>query len=94
VRIVWSREAKSDLAALHRYYAQLGSDFAFRTAELAVGAARLLAERPQLGPVIANTLYRKWRVPHTPYLLVYRPDGDQLRIARVVHFAQNWQNML
>jgi plasmid stabilization system protein ParE len=94
VRIVWSPEAQSDLAAIYEYHAEAGSDFAFKAAELAVSAARLLAERPRLGPMVENTDYRKWRVPTTPYLLIYRSEGERLRIARVFHVAQDWQDLL
>lgn len=94
MRIVWSPQAQSDLAGIHEFHTEAGSDFAFRAAELAVAAARLLAERPKLGPMVENSDYRKWRVPRTPYLIIYRADGERLRIARVFHAAQDWQDLL
>lgn len=94
MRIVWSPQAQSDLASIYEYHAEAGSDFAFRAAERAVGAARLLGERPRLGSIVENTIYRKWRVPRTPYLLIYRAERDRLRIARVFHAAQDWQDSL
>jgi toxin ParE1/3/4 len=94
VKVAWSPEAKSDLAAIHHYYAGIDPDFALTAAERAVRAARLLAERPSLGPAVENTLYRKWRVPRTPYILVYRIARDRLRIARVFHVAQDWYDLL
>ena len=94
VRIIWSAPAKADLAAIHEFYRDMSPDYAFTVTALAVRAARLLAERPKLGPAIGDGDYRKWSVSKTNHILIYRIDGRTLRISRVFHAAQDWQNML
>ena len=94
VRIIWSPAAKSDLAALHEFYREISPDHAFTVTALAVRAARLLAERPKLGPAVGDGDHRKWRVAKTDHILIYRVDGRTLRISRVFHAAQDWKNML
>jgi toxin ParE1/3/4 len=94
VRVVWSPQSQDDLATLIAYYRDLGSDFGFKTAEMAVGATHLLARQPKLGPVIEDTIFRKWRIARTNHILVYRLDGERLRVVRVVHGSQDWRRFL
>lgn len=94
MRIVWSPEAREDVAEIYRHYAEIDSEYAYQAAERAMRAARLLAERPKLGPVVETTAFRKWRAPKTPYILIYRVDDDRLRIVRVAHHARDWQAFL
>ena len=94
VKIVWSAPAKADLASIHEYYRDSAPDHAFRVAALAVRAARLLAERPKLGPVVADTDHRKWTIPKTRHMLIYRIAGQKLHISRVVHASQDRQKLL
>jgi toxin ParE1/3/4 len=93
VRIIWSSPAQADLAAIHEHYSETAPEHAFAVAVLAVRAGRLLADQPKLGPVIGDTGHRKWRLAKTDHILIYRIEGDRLRIARVVHAAQDWRNL-
>lgn len=94
MRLTWSPQARADLAAFHGYYSDSAPDLAAKATGLAVAAARLLAKHPNLGPVIEDSDYRKWRVPTTNHILIYRVDAEGLRIGRFVHSAQNWQKFL
>ena len=94
MKLVWSAPAKADLAAIHDHYRDSAPEHAFTIVALSVRAARLLAERPKLGPVVEDSDYRKWRVPKTKHILIYRIDGDSLRISRVGHSAQDWRALL
>jgi plasmid stabilization system protein ParE len=90
VKLIWSAPAKADLAAIHDHYRDSAPEHAFTVIALSVRAARLLAERPKLGPVVQDSDYRKWRIAKTKHILIYRIDSDTLRISRVVHSAQDW----
>lgn len=91
MKIVWSKRAQSDFLRTPEHYTAPGSDFAAAVTARAVSAARLLAERSGMGPKVETSVSRKWRVPHTPFILLYRVDGESLRVARVMYGAQNWR---
>ena len=90
----WSPEARADLDAIDAYFAEVDRLHADKVGNLAIAAARFLADNPYAGAIVEHTRQRKWRVPKTRYLLVYRPDGDFLRITRVLHAARDWQRFL
>ena len=94
MRLIWSAPAKADLAAIHIHYRDIAPEYAFTVVALTVRAARLLAEQPKLGPAIDDSDYRKWRVAKTNHILIYRLEGQNMRISRVVHAAQDWRNAL
>ena len=94
MKLLWSAPAKADLAAIHDHYRDSAPEHAFTIVALTVRAARLLAERPKLGPVVEDSEYRKWRIAKTKHILIYRIDGQTLRISRVVHSAQDWRALL
>ena len=54
-------------------------------------AAAFLVNLPRAGSPLENGLARKWRVPATPYLLVYRALTDRVEILRVYHERMNWR---
>ena len=94
VRIIWSAPAKADLAALHEFYRDSAPDHALMVTALAVRAARLLAERPKLGPIVADTDHRKWTIKKTHHILIYRVESERLHISRVAHASQDWHKLL
>lgn len=89
--IVWAPSARSDLARIDLYYSGLDLDFANRTARNAVAAAKFLQENPYAGPKVEGTAYRKWHVPESPFLLIYRAEKGSVRILRVRHAREDWQ---
>ena len=90
--IVWAPSARSDLARIDLYYSELDLEFANRTARNAVAAAKFLHANPHAGPKIDGTAYRKWPVPETPFLLIYRPEKGTIRVLRVRHAREDWQS--
>ncbi len=89
--IIWSRSARDDLAGIDGYYRQLNPLFAAKVGRLAIRAALLLAEYPDAGERLDGHGRRRWLVANTPYLLLYRVVGNELRIIRVMHHAQDWK---
>jgi addiction module RelE/StbE family toxin len=45
---------------------------------------------PELGRVGRAPGTRELAIAHTPYLLIYRYQGDTVTVLRVLHGAQNW----
>jgi len=80
--------ARRDLTRVHTYYA--GHDAALATAIVGrvLAATRTLGDMPRAGPVTPRGDRRKWLVPKTPYLLLYRVERDHVRILRVLHGAR------
>lgn len=89
--IVWAPSARADLARIDHYYSELDTDFANRAARNAVAAAKFLLANPHAGPKIDGTVYRKWHVAQTPFLLIYRSEQGEIRILRVRHYREDWQ---
>jgi toxin ParE1/3/4 len=94
VKLIWSAPAKADLAAIHDHYRVSAPEHAFTIVALTVRAARLLAERPKLGPVVEDSDFRKWPIAKTKHILLYRIDVETLRISRVAHGARDWRALL
>ncbi len=89
-RAIWSAAALADFDALDRYYAEYSTDHAFRVGNLAIGAGKLLAENPLMGPVVEGDL-RKWTVRGTDYIILYRPTETGVDIARLIDARRNWR---
>lgn len=93
-RAIWSSLAQRDLAELDRFYREYDPRAATRMAEAAVAAGRLLAANPLLGSLVPERAIRKWRVARTPFLIFYQPEGEGVRILRLLHHARDWQKQL
>ena len=90
----WARAALEDLASLDDYFRERDAAVAEAITRKAVAAARFLADHPAAGERLPNRTLRKWSVRGTPYILLYRPTDDALRIVRVVHAARDWAKFL
>ena len=89
-RAIWSGAARDDLARIDEFYAILDADYADRVGRLAVRAGAFLADHPRAGPKMAEDI-RKWRVPGTRHLLIYRIRSDGVEILRVHHGREDWR---
>ena len=83
-RAIWSASALADLGDIDRYFQGYSPDFVRRVGTSALGAARLLADNPYLGPIFAGEI-RKWSIRGTEYFILYRPFPDGIDIVRVIH---------
>ena len=88
--IRWSPRARADLESLDAYYLETDPEFSRRVGEAALRACIFLAQFPHAGEAIPDKPVRKWRVPHTPYVLLYRSSETMIEVARLVHFARDW----
>ena len=89
-RVVWAPEAQADLARIDAFNAQHDADFADRVGRAAVAAGRFLVQFPAAGPIVQGD-DRKWTVPGTDYILVYRVIADGIEVARAYHARENWR---
>jgi toxin ParE1/3/4 len=90
----WSFQALAELDALDTYFADKAPDHADRVGDAAIAAANFLTELPLAGEKIAKTDQRKWAVPNTRYILLYRPEPEILRILHVIHAARDWTRFI
>ena len=90
-RIIWSRPAQNDLAHIDQFLAEFDPAYAALVGRQAFKTAIWLAENPRIAPFVEDAEIRKWRVPTTPYLLLYYEAPDGITIARVRHARENWR---
>ena len=84
--VVWTRRSLADLARIARYVAGFNPIAARRLVQRLSLAGDELASFPHRGRPAGA--YRELTVVR-PYVLVYRVAGDQVRILRVWHGAQD-----
>ena len=77
MRLAWDVRALGDLEAIADYIAQNNPR----------AAARLQA-LPQLGPRTPEPGVREFVLTRYPYILVYEPTNEELRILAVFHHRQ------
>jgi toxin ParE1/3/4 len=88
-RAVWTRRAQADLVRIDSFNAQNDPDYADAIGRAAIKAADFLAEHPRAGPALEDG-ERKWLIPHTDYVLVYRIVDPGVEILRAYHGRENW----
>jgi plasmid stabilization system protein ParE len=90
-RLIWSATAQQDLRAINRFYGELDPDLPLRFVERVELAASKLIDHPQLGPALPDSDKRVWRARGTPFLLLYRPTRDGVRILAVRDARSDWK---
>jgi toxin ParE1/3/4 len=90
VRLEWRPRALADLQALRAHIAREQPAAATRVARRVLAAAELLLVYPEVGRMGRAPGTRELAVARTPYLLIYRHQGETVSILRVLHGAQNW----
>jgi|1186.fasta_scaffold184649_3 toxin ParE1/3/4 len=95
MNINWTDRALSDLDSIRRYYDDQGSPNGGRVVLLSiVSVAAAIGEMPQRGRPgrVAGT--RELVVPHTPFIIAYRPTEPRPDILAVIHSARLWPERL
>jgi plasmid stabilization system protein ParE len=89
--VSWLPEALADLERHFEFLNELNPDAAIRAIRAILSAASSLAQFPDRGMAIPNTLQRKLRVffGKSGYVLYYRVQADQVVILRVHHGREN-----
>ena len=86
-RVVWTREALGDLAAIRSYIDQFDPQAAASFAARLHEAAQALADHPRKGRAVAHGL-RQWALIR-PYLIRYRIEDERVYILDIVHGARD-----
>jgi len=90
-RIGWSLGAQRDLRTIAQFYNQLDAALSDRLIQEVEQATRILIDYPQMGPPVAESALRRWRVTGTPFLLFYRVSGSTVRILKVLDARSDWK---
>jgi plasmid stabilization system protein ParE len=88
----WSTPARQDLEAISDRIAEYDVAIANQVERQIADKAEWLVEHPYTGAPIGVGKLRKSIVVSTSYLIIYRPAGGTIEIARIRHMAEDWQN--
>lgn len=87
MRVRFDPEAAEELAEAARYLADRSPDLAERFLSDVAGAKDLLLRFPHASPPLRGGL-RRVLLKTLPYQLVYRVEGDEVRIYAVAHLKR------
>jgi plasmid stabilization system protein ParE len=85
-RVIWTDEARANLAAIRDYIAQFSPLAAQRFSLKLVAAAEDLTENPDRGRSVGRG--RRELLLIRPYLIRYRVEGETVFILRIRHAAR------
>ena len=88
VEIFWSALARTRLREIRAYVAQDKPEAAERLALRIVAMVEALRNHPHLGRVGAEAGIRELVVGGTPYLVLYRVQGERVVISTIWHGKQ------
>lgn len=88
--IVWSEETIDEYAAAFEYLADRSPDAADRLRQRVRETLDLLARRLIGRPDYASETFEKI-IQRTSWIIVFELAGDELRIMRLFHMAQDWR---
>lgn len=91
MRLEWAESTESDINDIIAHYAGIAPSIAVDLVERIVAAPKPLLDFPFIGPETEIDGLRKWRVPKTPFLLLYTVESERILIVRVVDVRSNWQ---
>ena len=86
----WSIKALIDFDEAQAYIAQENAFAGQAVADRIWQASLRLLESPHIGRPGVEQDTRHWVVQRTPYLIVYRVNGEELEILRVWHGRRDW----
>jgi len=90
VKLKWTRPALTDLRGIDSYLSQCSRETAARILASIRASADILASFPAMGPSL-DSQTRSLQVRQTPYVLIYRIEGDRISLLRIYHNRQNWR---
>lgn len=89
--VIWSVRASEDLVRQIDYIAALNATAADRIGDAIEARAAWLAEWPRAGQALRSPNIRSFTVRGTPFVLIYRFNGDAVTILRIRRAAENWR---
>jgi toxin ParE1/3/4 len=89
VEIVWSALARTRLREIRAYVARYKPEAAERLAMRIVALVEALRNRPYLGRVGAEAGIRELVIGRSPYVVLYRVQGQRIVVSTIWHGAQH-----
>jgi toxin ParE1/3/4 len=88
----WTHSARRDYRNIIEWLSDRSPPAATRIADAIDHRLAMLAAMPQMGRVGRLGGTRELVISRTPYMVVYRTEGDnnQIIVLRVLHAAQRW----
>jgi len=93
VTVILAPAARDDLSGVYAYYGERDDKHAERLVRAILLACDGLAEFPLLGKKGAVEGTRGRLMTRYPYRLVYRIDGEDISVSRILHQRQQWPPM-
>ena len=90
MRVEWIESALEDMRSLKQYIEQDNAQAARQVADKIVETVCLLQDMPGIGRVGRQPGTKELVVSGTSYIVMYKIDGDRVRIMRVLHHAMQW----
>lgn len=90
-RVIWSVRARRDLIELNAWYGQISPDLPLTFTLRIEATVEALIDFPMIGPNVPDSRTRKWRAKRTPYVILYRPTKDGVRIVALRHERSDWK---
>ncbi len=94
MKVIWSRRAIGNLAALRDYSAEDSPRGTDRVAQQILDAVELLTTQPHIGRPGRITGTRELVVAGTPYVIPYWVRNGTLELLAVFHGRQKWPKKL
>ena len=87
--VIWSERARTQYLAALQYLSERNPEAAAKLSERVEETTGDLAKRPIGRPGWAANTFEKI-VLKTSYVIIYELCGDELRVLRLFHMAQDW----
>ena len=85
-------EAEDDIIALREYlFSQYAEESFFGMLQKIEKTISLLCEFPEMGEKQVHENIRKFPIPKTKIVLIFRVQKDTLQIIRIFHSSQKWE---
>jgi len=90
VKLIYGSSAEADLNRIFDYIAEDNPRAAERTLLRIEQTLLLLAEFPDIGHTGDVSETREFVIPNLKYRIVYRMEGNAIRVLNVNHTARQW----
>jgi toxin ParE1/3/4 len=85
----WADQALKDLIRIYEFYASVAPHFPPALLDRIDRLVPILLAFPNIAAPIEGMPFRKMRIKGTEFILFYRPTGDGIEIARLLHARQD-----
>jgi toxin ParE1/3/4 len=90
MRLFWSAQAQRELLDIADYYDGIDPALANAIVTRIDTAVAPLLTFPRMGAPVDRHGARKWRVPDTPFILIYDIAGNRIDVLGVAHQRSDW----